>query len=145
MRANATVESKALKKQANKEVYEGLQSNFQVALVEADFVKENILYNVVEGKPLDIEIPKLRNKYNNMKKQWRTAVDREKSGSGLHVEREPKWFHILQPVLSYTSSRLDEISSGPLDTSLVMIFVLSNSTTRFSYKKKNVAPTNQLG
>ena len=104
--------------------------------MEADFVKENELYNGVEGKPLDIEIPKLRNKYNNLKKQWRTAVDREKSGSGLHVEREPKWFQILQPVFSDTSSRLDEISSGPLDTSLVMIFVLSNSTTRFFYKKK---------
>ena len=45
--------------------------------MEADFVKENELYNVVEGKPLDIEIPKLRNKYNNLKKQWRTAVDRQ--------------------------------------------------------------------
>ena len=102
------------KKQGNKEVYEGLQSHFQVALVDADFVKENELYNNVEPldvEPLNIEISKLRNKYNNLKKQWRTAVDREKSGPGLHVEREPKWFQILQPFFSYTSS--DFIKSVP--------------------------------
>ena len=51
-----TLESKAFKKQENKEVYEGLQSHFQVALVEAWIVNSE-LYNDVEGKPLDIEIP----------------------------------------------------------------------------------------
>ena len=47
--------------------------------MEADFVKENELYNNVEPldvEPLNIEISKVRNKYNNLKKQWRTAVDR---------------------------------------------------------------------
>ena len=74
-----TLESKALKKQANKEVYEGLQMHFKVALADPDFIKENEIYNDVLGKPLDIEIPKLRNKYNNLKKGWRAAVDRAKS------------------------------------------------------------------
>ena len=71
--------------------------HFEFALEDPEFVKENELYNnvEVEGKPLDIEIPKLRNKYNNLKKGWRAMVDRAKNGSGLHVERQPKWFQIL--------------------------------------------------
>ena len=100
-----TLELRALKKQANKEVFEEIQNQVRVALLDPDFIKENQAYaDDVDGKPLDISIPKLRNKYNNLKKAWRVTVDRAKNGSGLHVEREPMWFQILHPVLTDTKS-----------------------------------------
>ena len=109
-----TLETKALKKQANKEVFEGIQSQLKISLNDPEFYDEDF-----EDSELDISIPKLRNKYNNLKRAWRATVDRAKSGSGLHVEKEPNWFQILHPVLSDTNSNLDDVSSGPQDTSLL--------------------------
>ena len=128
---STTLETKALKKQANREVFEEIQKHLKTAFDDPEFVEENSTYfEEAQQKDLDISTEKLRNKYHNLKKSWRQIVDRAKSGSGLHVEREPKWFQILHPVLSDTNSNLDEISSGPLDTSL-------NQQVRFhtSYEK----------
>ena len=60
----------------------------------------------------------LRNNYHNSKKSWRQIVDLAKTGPGLHVEREPRWLQLLHLVLSDTNLNLDEITSGPKDTSL---------------------------
>ena len=91
-----TLETKALKKTANKEVFESIQIEFKICLLEEEFIKENRLYfDLGEDDPLpelDTSIPKLRNKYNNLKKQWRQRVDRDKTGSGLDLENEAKWF-----------------------------------------------------
>ena len=127
-----TLESKALKKQANREVFEEIQMHLKTALEDPEFIEENNTYFEEAGqKDLDISIEKLRNKYNNLKKSWRQIVDRAKKGSGLHVEREPKWFQILHPVLSDTNSNLDEISSGPQDTSL-------NQQVQYSFFIRNL-------
>ena len=70
MNFSFTLETKALKKSTNKEVFEAIQSEFKTALLEPEFVEENKknfeheLYS-----ELDVSIPKLRNKYNNFKKK----------------------------------------------------------------------------
>ena len=70
-----TLETKALKKTANKEVFESIQKEFKISLLEKDFLDENRLYfNVGEDgsiPDLDISITKLRYKYNNLKKLWK--------------------------------------------------------------------------
>ena len=118
----STLETKALKKQANKEVFQSIMENFKVLLADPGFVEENKAFFPEETvTDLEVTIQKLRTKYNNLKKQWRSIVDRAKVGSGLHVEREPKWFQVLHPVLTdaNSNSSLEDISSGPADTSLL--------------------------
>ena len=69
-------------------MFEGIQEHLKIALEDPDFAENNEIYfSEAQNSELDISIPKLRNKYNNLKKSWRTTVDRAKSGSGLHVER----------------------------------------------------------
>ena len=116
-----TLETKALKKSSNKEVFEVIQLEFRTALADPEFVKENNTYFPEESATdLDTSVQKLRTKYNNLKRVWKLTVDRAKEGSGLDVEREPKWFQVLHPVLIDTNSSLDDISSGPMDTSLTL-------------------------
>ena len=118
-----TLETKALKQTANKEVFEAIQCEFKISVLEEEFAKENRLYFDIGDDDsfteLDISVPKLRNKYNNLKKQWRARVDRAKNGSGLHVEREALWFQILHPVFSDTNATLDDLTSEALDISFV--------------------------
>ena len=96
---SVTLETMALKKQKNREVFEDIQKHLKTAFDDPAFVEENSTYfEESQQKELDISIEKLRNKYHNLKKSWRQIVDRAKVGSGLHVEREPKWFQILHPV-----------------------------------------------
>ena len=52
-----TLETKALKKQANKEVFEGIQSQLKISLNDPEFYDEDF-----EDSELDISITKLRNK-----------------------------------------------------------------------------------
>ena len=116
----ATLETKALKKSSNTEVFESLQKEFKTGLLDDEFIQQNEEYLPGElNIELDISIPKLRNKYNNLKRNWKQIVDRAKDGSGLHVEREPKWFQILHPVMNDTNTGIDDISSSAADTSFV--------------------------
>ena len=103
-----------MKKQANREVFEGIQEQLKIALNDPDFNEEN-----EADSDFDISIAKLRNKYNNLKRAWQATVDRAKCGSGLHIEKASNLFQILHPVLSDTNSSLDDVSSGPQDTSLL--------------------------
>ena len=84
---------------------------------------DRIYFDVGDGDDslpeLDISIPKLRNKYNNLKKDWRKRVDWAKNGSDLRLKAEAMWFQILQPVMTDAHSTLDDLASGPKDTSFV--------------------------
>ena len=104
-------------------MFESIQCEFKISVLEEEFTKENRLYFDIgddDSFPeLDISVPKLKNKYNNLKKQWRARVDRAKNGSGLHVEREAIWFQILHQVFSDTNATLDDLASEALDTSFV--------------------------
>ena len=78
----ATLETKALKQTAKKEVFETIQMTLKTAILEEDFIKENrVNFHGIDPYPeLDLSIPKLRNKYNNIKRQWRQRLDRAKMG-----------------------------------------------------------------
>ena len=112
-----------MKKTANKEIFESIQGELRKRLQDETFSNDNRLYfNVGDENSvpeLDISIPKLRNKYNNLKKDWRKRVDRAKNGSGLRVEAEAVWFQILHPVMSDAHSTLDDLASQAQDTSFV--------------------------
>ena len=119
-----TLETKALKKTANKEVFESIQLEFTKRLSDEKFADENRLFNddIDDGTQLpelDLTISKLRNKYNNLKKEWRKRVDRAKIGSGLRVEAEAVWFQIIHPVLTDAHSTLDDLASQAEDLSFV--------------------------
>ena len=92
-------------------------------MLDGEFLKFSQLYSDVgDDSPLsalDISIPKLRNKYNNLKKDWMKRVDRAKNGSGLRVEAEATWFQILHQVMSDAHSTLDDLASQATDTSFV--------------------------
>ena len=59
----------------------------------------------------------MRNKYNNIKKNWRKNIDRARTGSWLDVKKEPVWFQIMHPVLTDTNTVIDSLSSSALDLS----------------------------
>ena len=82
-------------------------------MLEEEFIVENRgnFLGIDPYPELDLSIPKLRNKYNNIKWQWRQRVDRAKNGSGLDVEKEAMWFQLLHPILSDSNAELDDISS----------------------------------
>ena len=64
-----TLETKALKRKSNKEVFEAILTDFNVALADSEFCKENKLHFPEESMiDLDISVDKLRVKYNNLKK-----------------------------------------------------------------------------
>ena len=66
-----TLETRALKKTANKEVFQAIQCAFKISVLEEEFTNENREYFDIGDDELvpelDISIPKLRNKYNNLK------------------------------------------------------------------------------
>ena len=106
---------------SNKEVFEALQKEFRTALLDEDFMEGNKKNSHgVAYTEVNTSIVKLPNKHNKPKKQWRQRVDRAKNGTGLDVEKEPKWFQILHQVLSDTNAGLEDISSGAMDTSFVL-------------------------
>ena len=64
-----TLETKALKKKSNKEVFEAILMDFNVALADSEFREKNKLQFPEESMiDLDISVDRLRVKYNNLKK-----------------------------------------------------------------------------
>ena len=45
-----------------------------------------------------------------MEDKWRQYTDRAKSGSGKAAIDEPAWFHIIDPILSETNTKLKVLS-----------------------------------
>ena len=66
--------------------------------------------------PLDISINKLRRKYTSLKAEWRKISDGAKRGSGLALEKERKWYKILNPVFTETNEDV-EITGNNADVS----------------------------
>ena len=79
-----TLETKALKKSSNKEVFEVIQSEFQTALADPEFVKENNTYFPEESATdLDTSVQKLRTKYNKLKVNVETDSRPRKGRFGI--------------------------------------------------------------
>ena len=57
--------------------------------------------------PLDASVNKLRRKYTSLDAEWRKISDRIKRRSGLAPAKEPKWYKILNPVLTEINEDLE--------------------------------------
>ena len=83
---SVTLETMALKKQKNREVFEEIQKHLKTAFNDPDFVEENSTYfEEAQQKQLDITIDKLRNKYHNLKKSWRHTARKRAPDFMLNV------------------------------------------------------------
>ena len=71
---STTLETKALKKQANKEVFEEIQKHLKTSFEDPGFLEENQDYlDEDQQKELDVSIDKLRNKYIEMNSMMKYA------------------------------------------------------------------------
>ena len=95
---------------SSKETFLQIKAVFDEALEEADF-KTNVMgkylpegARVTNFEPLDTSAEKLRKKYNNMKADWRKKTEAAKRvGGEVFLEREPRWFSLLNGVFSAAS------------------------------------------
>ena len=110
------LETLALKKSSNNQVFEEISKDFEKLLLSDEFKEENEREkSKSKGKqknsPLDISPARLRIKYKFLRKQWRKFTDRVKIGSGKAPIEEPEWFTILNPIFSDTMGDMDAVSS----------------------------------
>jgi len=113
------LETLALKKSANNEVFEEIARDLERYLSSEEFNQENEREkSKSKGKrkdsPLDITPARLRVKYKFLRTQWRKLTDRVKKGSGKAPIEEPEWFTILNPIFSDTMGDMD-VASSPSD------------------------------
>jgi hypothetical protein len=109
----------ALKKTANKIVFEDISTELEEIMSGEDFKEENLSEHrssksKKELLPLNIDAEKLRIKFKWMKDQWRKYTDRIKKGSGKSPIQEPEWYTIINAVFSDTHGNL-EIASKARD------------------------------
>ena len=110
------LETLALKKSANNEVFEEISKKFNELMLSNEFKEENERekskstskrkYTILDTSPA-----KLRIKYKFLRTQWRKFTDRVKKGSGKSPKTEPEWFTILNPIFSDTMGSMDTASS----------------------------------
>jgi len=108
----------ALKKTANKSVFEDVKKVLEERMSTEEFKEENEREHRSKSKkdliPLKIDVEKLRNKFKWMKDQWRKYTDRIKKGSGKASIQEPEWYAIINPIFSDTHGNM-ELSSKASD------------------------------
>lgn len=109
----------ALKKTANKSVFEDIKKAFEELMSSEEFKEENDReHRESKSKKvlthLRIDVEKLRVKFKWMKDQWRRHTDRIKKGSGKSPIEEPEWYKIINPIFSDTHGNL-EIASKARD------------------------------
>lgn len=109
----------ALKKTANKPVFEDIKKAFEERISSEEFKEENDReHRQSKSKKalthLRIDVEKLRVKFKWIKDQWRKYTDRIKKGSGKSPIEEPEWYKIINPIFSDTYGNL-EIASKARD------------------------------
>ena len=117
-----TLEKKALKKEANADVFESILADFQRELEDENFIYENERKNFLDKneaslpyEPLELSVAALQFKYKKLKAKWTSITCDARGGSGLKEVAEGGWYTILNPVLSENRASLDTVASGPLD------------------------------
>ena len=110
------LETLALKKKTNNEVFEHIKSKFEARLSEEEFHETNVVENFTSRRKtfekLNTSVEKLRRKYANLKTKWKDQQDQAKRGSGLASEDEPGWYQHLNPIFSDTNVEINLSSSG---------------------------------
>lgn len=111
----------ALKKTANNNLFTEISEAFQECLLSEEFKLENEqeISRRYKGKrvlpPLQITPAKLRVKYKWLRSEWRKYTDRVKKGSGKEPINEPKWFNILNPIFADTLGDINDVASSSSD------------------------------
>ena len=106
------LETLALKKSANNEVFKDIAKDLETYLQSNEFIEENERGKAKskrKGKDTTLEITpsRLRVKYKFIRNQWRKFTDRVKKGTGKAPIVEPDWFTILNPVFSDTMGEMN--------------------------------------
>ena len=110
----ASLENLSAQKSSNKEAFSHIKDIFDKALNEAEF-KGNIMLKyfpndgVSNFEPLDTSAEKLRKKYNNLKAEWRKRTEQAKRIGGVYLDREPRWFALLNTVFTAASDTANVI------------------------------------
>ena len=107
----------ALKKTANKGVFEEIKVALNELMSSEEFKEENEReHNTSKSRkdltPLRIDVEKLRIKFKWMKDQWRRYSDRIKKGSGKSPIQEPEWYRIINPLFSDTHGNMEVASQA---------------------------------
>ena len=105
------LDSLALKKSANRRIYEEVKTKLEEHFQSEDFKIENEqekrkLKSKHKDVALDISPYKLRTKFKWIKEQWKRFTERVKTASGKAPINEPEWYHIINPILSDTQGNL---------------------------------------
>ena len=107
----------ALKKTANKGVFEEIKMALEELMSSEEFKEENEREHAGSKSkkdltPLKIDVEKLRNKFKWLKDQWRRYTDRIKKGSGKSPIQEPEWYRIINPIFSDTHGNMEVASQA---------------------------------
>ena len=111
----------ALKKTANNNLFEEIVQVFQERLLSEEFKLENEqeISKRYKGKraisPLKITPAKLRVKYKWLRGEWQKYTDCVKNGSGKKPINEPNWFTILNPIFADTLGDISNVASSSCD------------------------------
>ena len=119
-----TLERKALKKEKNRELFEEMKAIFDVELFNPDFVEKNRINSMRKGEVLvhtdpDTSVPRLLDKYKNLKSKWTAITEDARTGSGLTGTKDEYIVPTFNPFFSETRGNLEEIASGVFDTSIL--------------------------
>ena len=107
----------ALKKIANKTVFEDIKKVLEESMSSQEFKEKNEReHRGSKSKkdlpPLRVDVERLRVKFKWMKDQWRNYTDRIKKGSGKSPIEGPEWYKIINPILSDTHGNLEVVSKA---------------------------------
>ena len=103
----------ALKKTANKGVFEEIKMALEELMSSEEFKEENEREHGgskskkgLTSLKIDVE----KNKFKWLKDQWRRCTDRIKTGSGKSPIQEPEWYRIINPFFSDTHGNMEVAS-----------------------------------
>lgn len=101
------LDSLALKKSANKAIFEEVKAKLEEHFKSEDFKREMEQEQCkrkskYKDEALNLSSDKLRAKFKWIKDQWKLLTDRVKKASGKAPIKEPAWYHIINPILSDT-------------------------------------------
>jgi hypothetical protein len=105
------LDSLALKKSANKKIFEEVKEKLEEHFESEDFKREIEQERLrkkskYKDEPLNLCPEKLKAKFKWIKDQWKLFTDRVKKASGKPPIKEPAWYLIINPIFSDTQGEL---------------------------------------
>lgn len=113
----ASLESLAAKKSSNTDLFSHVKHVLDQALEDGGLKDASGLrryratHSLKGYEEIDTSIEKLRKKYSNLKSEWRRRSEIAKSTGGLDLDREPRWFQILNSIFPAIGMTAESSSS----------------------------------